>query len=154
MWGINRLLHSDFEPTLTAEAIAASGVDAATELAERLGVGGGHLITGHTHRGGPGESDGEWPLRGGGSLHNTGSWIFASAFHHPGTPPGPYWPGTVTWVEDDEAPRRVRLLDDSPREDLAESRRTPAHPPGTLAAPTPATRRCISPISAPASSCR
>ena len=60
--GINRLLHSDFEPTLTAEAIAASGVDAATELAERLGVGGGHLITGHTHRGGPGENDGEWAL--------------------------------------------------------------------------------------------
>ena len=107
-------------PTLTAEAIAASGVDAATELAERLGVGGGHLITGHTHRGGPGENDGEWALRGGGSLHNTGSWIFASAFHHPGTPPGPYWPGTVTWVEDDQPPRRVRLLDDSPREDLAE----------------------------------
>jgi UDP-2,3-diacylglucosamine pyrophosphatase LpxH len=117
---INRLLHSDFEPTLTAEAIAASGVDAATELAERLGVGGGHLITGHTHRGGPGANDGEWALRGGGSLHNTGSWIFASAFHHPGTPPGPYWPGTVTWVEGDEPPRRVRLLDDSAREDLAE----------------------------------
>ena len=120
VWGINRLLHSDFESTLTAEAIAASGVDAATELAEHLGVGGGHLITGHTHRGGPGENDGRWALRGGGSLHNTGSWIFASAFHHPGTPPGPYWPGTVTWVEDDEAPRRVRLLDDSPREGLAE----------------------------------
>ncbi len=79
-----------------------------------------HLITGHTHRGGPGENEGEWPLRGGGSLHNTGSWIFASAFHHPGTPPGPYWPGTVTWVEDDEPPRRVRLLADHPRDELAE----------------------------------
>ena len=90
-------------------------------LAERLGVGGDHLITGHTHRGGAqiGENDGKWALRGGGSLHNTGSWIFASAFHHPGTPPGPYWPGTVTWVEDDR-PRRVRLLDDSPRDDLAD----------------------------------
>jgi hypothetical protein len=120
IWGINRLLHSDFTPVLSPGAIAASGVDAATELAERLGIGSGHLITGHTHRGGPGEEEGEWPLRGGGSLHNTGSWIFASAFHHPGTPPGPYWPGTVTWVEDDEPPRRVRLLADHPRDDLGE----------------------------------
>ena len=80
------------------------------ELSERLGVGAGHVITGHTHRGGPGEEDGDWPLRSGGSLHNTGSWIFASAFHHPGTPPGPYWPGTVTWIEDEGPPRRVPLL--------------------------------------------
>jgi UDP-2,3-diacylglucosamine pyrophosphatase LpxH len=120
VWGVNRLLRSEFDPVLTGEAIAASGVVAATELAERLRVGDGHLITGHTHRGGPGEEDGTWPLRGGGSLHNTGSWVFASAFHHPGTPPGPYWPGTVTWVEDDGAPRRARLLGDRPREELAE----------------------------------
>jgi hypothetical protein len=118
VWGINRLLHSDFDPALTSAAIAASGIDAATELGERLGVGAVHLITGHTHRGGPNESDGEWPLRGGGSLHNTGSWVFASAFHHPGTPPGPYWPGTVTWVEDDQPPRHVGLLSDHPREEL------------------------------------
>ena len=120
VWGVNRLLRSDFDPALTATAIAASGIDAATELGQRLGVGAAHLITGHTHRGGPGEGDGAWPLRGGGSLHNTGSWVFASAFHHPGTPPGPYWPGTVTWVEDGEPPRRVRLLGERPREELAE----------------------------------
>jgi hypothetical protein len=119
VWGVNRLLRSEFDPVLTPEAIAASGVAAATELGERLGVGGVHLITGHTHRGGPGEEDGAWPLPGGGSLHNTGSWVFASAFHHPGTPPGPYWPGTVTWLEDDAPPRRVRLLADRSREDLA-----------------------------------
>jgi hypothetical protein len=118
VWGVNRLLHADFDSTLSAAAIAASGIDAATELAERLGIGGGHLITGHTHRAGPTEEDGEWPLRGGGSLHNTGSWIFASAFHHPGTPPGPYWPGTVTWVEDGRPPRRVRLLEERSREEL------------------------------------
>ena len=59
------------------------------------------MITGHTHRGGPNEDEAEWALPGGGRLHNTGSWVFASAFHHPGRPPGPYWPGTVTWVEDE-----------------------------------------------------
>jgi hypothetical protein len=76
------------------------------------------VVTGHTHRGGPGEGEAEWELAGGGRLHNTGSWVFASAFHHPGTPPGPYWPGTVTWVEDGGPPRRVRLLIDRPRDEL------------------------------------
>jgi hypothetical protein len=76
------------------------------------------VITGHTHRGGPWEGEVPWPLAGGGLLHNTGSWVFASAFHHPGTPPGPYWPGTVTWLEGDAPPRRVRLLIDRPRDKL------------------------------------
>jgi hypothetical protein len=119
VWSVNRLLRSDFDPALTPAAIASSGIHAGTELGERLGVDSVHLITGHTHRAGPGDGDGEWPLAGGGRLHNTGSWVFASAFHHPGTPPGPYWPGTVTWVEDDAPPRRVRLLTDRPREELA-----------------------------------
>ena len=73
------------------------------------------MITGHTHRAGPEAGEAEWALPGGGRLHNTGSWIFASAFHHPGTPPGPYWPGTVTWLEDEGPPRRVRLLDEHAR---------------------------------------
>ena len=35
-----------------------------------------------------------------------------------GRPPGPYWPGTVTWVESEGQPRRTRLLLDRSREDL------------------------------------
>jgi Calcineurin-like phosphoesterase len=119
--GINRLLRADFDPDVSATAIFRSGVDAATEMAARLGVDGGHVITGHTHRGGPSEGEAEWELRGGGRLHNTGNWIFASTFHHPGRPPGPYWPGTVTWLEDDAAPRRVQLLLGHPHEQLVES---------------------------------
>jgi len=118
IWGMNRLLRADFEVTLTASAISNSGIAAATELCQRLDIGGAHVITGHTHRGGPEVGDPEWPLPGGGRLHNTGSWVFASAFHHPGTPPGPYWPGTVTWLEDEGAPRRTRLLMDRPRDEL------------------------------------
>lgn len=118
VWGINRLLRADFEVALTSGAISHSGVAAATELARRLDIGAGHVITGHTHRGGPEEDDAEWPLPGGGRLHNTGSWVFASAFHHPGTPPGPYWPGTVTWLEDEGPPRRTRLLIERPRDEL------------------------------------
>jgi Calcineurin-like phosphoesterase len=118
--GVNRLLRSEFEPDISAAAIFRSGVEAAAEMATRLGVDGGHVITGHTHRGGPIDGEAEWELPGGGRLHNTGNWIFASVFHHPGRPPGPYWPGTVTWLEDDAAPRRVQLLRGHSHEQLTE----------------------------------
>ena len=118
VWTINRLLRADFDPDLSAAAITRSGIDAATELARRLRLNARHVVTGHTHRAGPEAGDPEWALAGGGSLHNTGSWVFASAFHHPGTPPGPYWPGTVTWLDDEGPPRRVRLLLEHPRDAL------------------------------------
>lgn len=120
IWSVNRLLRADFEASLSSAAISRSGVAAASELAERLQLDSAHMITGHTHRGGPWQGEAEWPLAGGGRLHNTGSWVFASAFHHPGTPPGPYWPGTVTWLDDEGPPRHVRLLIDRPREELRE----------------------------------
>lgn len=110
VWALNRLLRADFAADVSGPAIFRSGVAAAGEMARRLGVDGAHVITGHSHRSGPLGGEGEWPLPGGGRLHNTGSWVFASAFHLPGRPPNPYWPGTVTWVEDEGAPRRVQLL--------------------------------------------
>ena len=59
-------------------------------------------------------------LPGGGWLHNTGSWVFSSAFHQPGTPPNSYWPGTVTWLEGKDPPRRVQLLRDHSHEQMTE----------------------------------
>lgn len=118
VWLLNRLFRTEFEADLSAAAIARSGIAGATELARRLGVDAAHTVTGHTHRAGPADGEPEWPLPGGGRLHNTGSWVYADAFHHPGRPPGPYWPGTVTWVEDEGPPRRVRLLDAIPRDQL------------------------------------
>lgn len=110
VWALNRLLRSDFDADLSAASIVRGGIDAAAELARRLRIDHAHVITGHTHRGGPYEGEGEWPLPGGGRLHNTGSWVFSTIFHHPGRPPGPYWPGTVTWVEGDAPPRCTQLL--------------------------------------------
>ena len=110
IWGLNRLLRAEFATDISSDAIFAAGVEAATELAARLQVDGAHVITGHTHRAGPDEHEASWPLRAGGTLHNTGSWVFASAFHRPGVPPNAYWPGTVTWLEGSDPPRRVRLL--------------------------------------------
>jgi Calcineurin-like phosphoesterase len=118
IWGINRLLRADFDASLDGGSISRNCIAAATELAERLRLEAVHTLTGHTHRGGPHEGDGEWTLAGGGRLHNTGSWVFATAFHHPGTPPGPYWPGTVTWLEDSGPPRRERLLLERSRDEL------------------------------------
>jgi Calcineurin-like phosphoesterase len=120
IWALNRLLGSNFSADISAASIFGGGVEAAAEMARRLGVDGAHVITGHTHRGGPAAGESEWPLAGGGRLHNTGSWVFSSIFHHPGTPPGPYWPGTVTWVEESGAPRRDQLLLDHTHKQMTE----------------------------------
>jgi len=117
-WALNRALRADFSADISAGTIARTGIEAATEMVRRLRIGATHVITGHTHRAGPQEGEREWALPDGGRLHNTGSWVYANAFHRPGRPPGPYWPGTVTWVEDDGPPRRVRLLHEHPRDDL------------------------------------
>ncbi len=120
IWALNRTLRSDFESDISGEAIFRGGVAAAAEMATRLGVDGAHVITGHTHRGGPIEAEAEWPLPGGGSLHNSGSWVFSTIFHHPGRPPSPYWPGTLTWLEDEGPPRREQLLLDRSHAELTE----------------------------------
>ncbi|HEX5763421.1 MAG TPA: metallophosphoesterase [Solirubrobacterales bacterium] len=118
IWGVNRLLRAEFVSDLSPASITRSGIAAATELVRRLELDAAHVLTGHTHRAGPGGDDAEWELPDGGRLHNTGSWVFASAFHRPGTPPSPYWPGTVTWLEDDAPPRRSQLLLGRSRDEL------------------------------------
>lgn len=119
LWGVNRLLRSRFSGDLSPGAITRSGVDAALEMCRRLDLSGVHVITGHTHRAGPEGDEASWALAGGGRLHNTGSWIFANAFHHPGTPPGPYWPGTITWLGDEGPPQRRKLLQRHSHRELA-----------------------------------
>jgi UDP-2,3-diacylglucosamine pyrophosphatase LpxH len=118
--GVNRLLRADFDSDISGEAIFRSAVEAATEMARRLGVDEGHVITGHTHRGGPHPEEGPWRLPGGGELHNTGNWVFSTPLHRPGTPPNAYWPGTVTWLEDTGPPCRVELLQDREHHDMVE----------------------------------
>jgi hypothetical protein len=118
--GVNRLLDADFDADVSGAAIFRSGVVGATEMARRLGVDGGHVITGHTHRGGPRPDEGPWRLPGSGELHNTGNWVFSTPLHSPGEPPNSYWPGTVTWLEDSGPPRRVDLLRDRTHHELVE----------------------------------
>ncbi len=118
--GINRLLRAEFETEVSGEMIFRTGVEGAAEMARRLGVDRGHVITGHTHRGGPRPDEGSWPLPGGGRLHNTGNWVFSTPLHNPGRPPNSYWPGTVTWVEGTGPPRQVELLRDREHADLVD----------------------------------
>jgi hypothetical protein len=120
VWALNRILGSDFRPDLSARAISRGGVAGAIEMVRRLRIEAPHVITGHSHRMGPRQGEEPWSLPGGGSLHNTGNWIFASVLHGPGARPGPYWPGTVTWVEGEEAPRQVGLLAQRSAEELGE----------------------------------
>jgi Calcineurin-like phosphoesterase len=123
--GVNRVLRADFDTDLSPSAISRSGIEAASEMAARLEIDAAHTITGHTHRAGPHDDEAEWSLARRGNLHNTGSWVFADAFHHPGSPPGPYWPGTVTWLEGEAPPRRAGLLLERSHDELrAAVRRT------------------------------
>jgi len=120
VWLVNRALRSQFDPDISAASISRSGIAGAAEMTRRLRIDATHVLTGHTHRAGP--HDGEasaWTAPNGAQLHNTGNWVFADAFHHPGSPPGPYWPGTVTWVDEEGPPRRVALLLDRPRAELS-----------------------------------
>jgi len=118
VWSVNRLLRADFHADISPAAITRGGIAAAAETVRRLGLDARYVLTGHTHRGGPADEEAAWDLPGGGRLHNTGSWVFASAFHRPGTPPGPFWPGTVTWLEADGPPRQERLLLERGRDEL------------------------------------
>lgn len=133
---VNRLLDAEFDADISGPAIFRSGLAGAAEMARRLGVDRAHVITGHTHRGGPREGEGPWRLPGGGELHNTGNWVFSTALHNPGEPPNPYWPGTVTWVEDSGPPRQVELLRDRTHHDMVTlvARSRGIHTPS---APTP-----------------
>lgn len=118
VWALNRMLRSGFEPDLSARAISRGGIAAAAEMARRLRIEAAHVITGHTHRAGPDRDDPAWRLPGGRRLHNTGNWLFAGAMHRPDSRPGPYWPGTVTWLDEEGPPRRASLLADQPAQAL------------------------------------
>jgi hypothetical protein len=87
------------------------GVLPLAAVLERLGVEAEHVLFGHTHRTGPLPADpaAMWRTRTGIQLWNTGSWIYEPRLCEVAGPDGPYWPGTVTLVEDG-VPRVVRTL--------------------------------------------
>jgi hypothetical protein len=110
--GLGRALHRSFDSDISVENISRSGLAAIRETLGRLGVEAEHVVYGHTHRPGPLAGDGtaEWQLGDGTSLHGTGSWTYSPGLCGPTAERSLYWPGTVTWLDDDGPPRRVELL--------------------------------------------
>jgi hypothetical protein len=104
---------------LGPEALRRGGLLAIREALRRLGVDAPHVIWGHSHRPGPLPADdaSEWRSAAGGTLHNTGSWVYQPHFVAAGAA-SPYWPGTAVVVEDTGPPRLLALLADRGRAEL------------------------------------
>lgn len=111
---LNALGIGPLDRRLSGQALRRGGVNAIREVLRRLGVDAPHVVWGHSHRPGPLAADdpAEWRTAGG-TLHNTGSWVYQPHFVG-GAPAGssPYWPGTAVVVEAAGPPRIVRLLAD------------------------------------------
>jgi hypothetical protein len=122
---LNRIGIGPLKADLSGPELRRAGLRAIGEVVARLGIDARHVIFGHTHRSGPLPHDDphEWRLAGGASLLNTGCWVYESMYldRHWGSP---YWPGGAAVIDDDQAPRFVRLLEGIEADEL----RPPAQP--------------------------
>jgi len=104
-----------FRGAVTAAELRDSGLRAMATAVERLGVQAEHVLFGHTHRPWPLPGrDPDWRTPSGALLHNTGSWYHEGTLISGDERRSPYWPRTVTWLEDDPArpPRLENVLAD------------------------------------------
>ena len=115
----NRLGLGPVRADLSPNAITRAGVDAMSEVVERLKIDAKWVIFGHTHRRGPLEAENDWETDNGATLLNTGSWVHSPSLLRSSSKGSAYWPGTVCLMEGDGPPRLHHLLDDWTRGDLA-----------------------------------
>jgi predicted phosphodiesterase len=71
------------------------GVGAMAQVVDRLGIDADYVLFGHLHR------TGSWPVEGGPTLLNTGSWIEAESS---------FEPGTCAFIRENGPPELRRLL--------------------------------------------
>jgi hypothetical protein len=111
--GINLLGIGPVVSDLSGGALRRNALLAMGQVVARLGVPAPHVVFGHSHRAGPlpGDDEAEWRTRGGAALWNSGCWVHEPAFTGPNGGRSPYWPGGAVVVEDDGAPKVVRLLE-------------------------------------------
>ncbi|MDQ3719275.1 MAG: metallophosphoesterase family protein [Actinomycetota bacterium] len=101
-----------FRPKVTGEELRNSGLRAMSQAVEVLGVRAQHVLFGHTHRPWPLPGrDGEWRTPSGALLHNTGSWYHEGSLIAAAGARSPYWPGAVTWLDDEGPPRLENVLE-------------------------------------------
>lgn len=115
----NRLGLGPVRADLSPNAITRAGVDAMSEVVERLQIDAKWVLFGHTHRRGPLTEEEPWVTKNGATLLNTGSWVHSPSLLRSSSRGSAYWPGTVAVIEDDGEPELLHLLDDWTREDLA-----------------------------------
>jgi hypothetical protein len=117
---LNRLGLGPVRPHISGPELRRAGLAAMGEVASRLGVTGGWVIFGHTHRAGPLAADdaAQWRTPAGVALINSGSWVHEAAFVGSDPLQSPYRPGFAVRVEETDpatAPRLVNLLDGGER---------------------------------------
>ena len=96
-------------PTSRRRRSPAAASTPPTEMARRLGIDDAHVITGHTHRGRPAaERSRVAPPRRRPPPQHRQLGLRLRLPPPRARRPSPYWPGTVTWLEDDGPPRRVQ----------------------------------------------
>ena len=114
----NRLGIGPVRADLSPNAISRAGVDAMSEVVERLEIDAKWVLFGHTHRRGPLAEEDPWVTKNGATLLNTGSWVHSPSLLRSSSKGSAYWPGTVCFLEDDGEPELVHLLDEWTREQL------------------------------------
>ena len=130
MAALNRAGLGPLRTDISTDELRRAGLRAMGEVADRLGLGDGYVVFGHTHRAGPlpGDPASEWLGRGGAHLVNSGCWTYDLAFLSKRQGKSPYWPGMCVIVEDSGPPRLQRLLGEGAHAELA---------PDRVAEPTP-----------------
>jgi predicted phosphodiesterase len=114
----NRLGLGPVRADLSPNAITRAGVDAMSEVVERLQINAKWVLYGHTHRRGPLEEEDAWVTDNGATLLNTGSWVHSPSLLRSTSKGSAYWPGTIAMIEGDGDPELIHLLDEWTREDL------------------------------------
>jgi hypothetical protein len=117
---LNRAGLGRFQADISGEELRRAGLRAMGEVGARLGLAGGHLVFGHTHRAGPLAYEHEplWVSASAVSMVNCGSWTYEPHLVNATPARSPYWPGGSVIVEDGAAPRLERLLDNVSRAEL------------------------------------
>ena len=114
----NRLGLGPVRADLTPNAITRAGVDAMSEVVERLRINAKWVLYGHTHRRGPLDGEKAWVTENGATLLNTGSWVHSPSLLRSSSKGSAYWPGTIAMIDGNSDPQLLHLLDDWTREDL------------------------------------